>query len=135
MGLWKLCVRFDLVRAGENLVLDICYVVGWIVPDVSKKKNFALIVSGQPVKEGLFVDCFTFECESSNFLRNAETTQIKAQRHSPQDTNLRESSTRWKRSYGCEFSKCSAEFLTGISIVFGRLTVSIIYQPKYDTKY
>jgi len=36
-----------------------------------RKQFSATIVSGQPVKEELFVDCFTFECESSNFLRNA----------------------------------------------------------------
>lgn len=84
MGLWKMCVRFDFVRAGETLVLDICYVVGWIVQyQTFRKKNIALIVSGQPVQEELSVDCFIFECESSNFLRNAETTQRKAQRRSP----------------------------------------------------
>jgi hypothetical protein len=35
-----------------------------------RNKFSALVVSGQPVKEELFVDCFTFESESSNFLRN-----------------------------------------------------------------
>jgi hypothetical protein len=36
-----------------------------------RKQISAIIVRGQPVKEELFVECFTFECESSNFLRNA----------------------------------------------------------------
>jgi hypothetical protein len=46
-------VRFDVVRAGKNLALDICYAVGWIVPDVAKE-CVALIISGQPVKEFIY---------------------------------------------------------------------------------
>ena len=53
-----MCVWFYVVRAGGNLAVDIRCVVGWTVPDVLKECN-ALIVSGQAVKEELFVDFFT----------------------------------------------------------------------------